>query len=174
MIALVLHFLFSTSIYAQVYMEGALGMSYSSSDKDSLSSMTGNLIHLGGGYRVGISSLEAGFSQTAQDNESLGDKKYDSQLSKSSFYLGGRLFLQNILSLRAGIEHSLLKSEIYRNNTREKSQEINSTVTNFYFGAGIFHELSQNSQVFAESILMPLADNDQYFLNILFGLRLNL
>lgn len=144
---------------------------YGSGNSDSTSSLLGTGISATGGVHLEHVALEFGFKQLTVTNHELGNDKYDSEIKNSVFYGGGRLFFDQVFSLKAGIASHSVAMNIYKGGTHLKDEENNGKYLGLYGGMGILTPLCKYTDLYFESTLYPVPDIGIYFIDIEVGFR---
>lgn len=152
---------------------GAVPM-YGSGEGDETSSLLGTGISIAGGVRFGPTAFEGGLKRLTVTNDEIGDDKYSTEVKNSIFFGGGRLFFDEIFSLKAGISTHMVEMDIYQGATHLKSKEDDGEFFGIYGGMGIVTPMSKFSDIYFESTLYPVPDIGIYFIDIEIGMRIYL
>jgi hypothetical protein len=166
-------FIFSFSVQAneRFYFAASMGPSYITGNEDAASSLLGTNLSLAGGFKLKEVSLEFGGKRMQVSSEGVGSKDYETKLSNSLFNLGARVWLDQVFSLKAGLVVHHLDMTVYKNDTRQRSMEVDGDFLSWYGGMGFLAVLSRNSEFFIESSIYPLIDQRMYFIDIEAGMR---
>lgn len=162
-----------TSAYAKnaFFLAAGAVPIYGSGDSDEISSLLGTGISVSGGLRLNTAAFEIGLKRLTISNEELGNDKYSTEIKNSIFYAGGRLFFDEIFSLKAGISSHIVEMDIYKGASHLKNLENDGDYLGLYGGMGIVTSLNNYSDLYFESTLYPVSDIGIYFIDIEIGYR---
>lgn len=154
-----------------VYFGAAFSPTYGSGETSAKSSLSGIGVGISGGVRIQSVGIEFGAKRFTLTNDPMGDSSYDSELKNSLFYGGGRLFLNKIFSLKAGLAMHQVEMDLKQGSSRLTSEEEDGDYIGLYGGMGILHPLNQSTDLYYEATLYPVPDIGFYFVDFEFGLR---
>jgi hypothetical protein len=157
-----------TGLYTQILGSA----SYSNSENNGMSALTGSAIGISGGIRMNTVGFELTAKRFSLNNEAIGDSEYSSKLKDSTFSGGIRLFIQNRFSFKLGIIFHNLEMDIFKNDIRQKQDEYDGDFFGLYAGMGINHKISRELDFYLESNLYPVPQAKFSLIDFEFGLRL--
>lgn len=144
---------------------------YGSAEGDSKSSLLGTAISFAAGARFKATAFEIGVKRFTISNDELGNDSYDTEIKNGIFFGGGRLFIDNIFSLKAGLASHNIEMDVYKGLTHLTSEEDDGEFIGLYGGMGIVTTLNKKSDLYFESTLYPISDVGLYFIDIEIGVR---
>lgn len=162
---------FKTLAADGVYFAASLLPVYGSGNDDSKSSMLGIGVSAVGGIRIKAAGFEMGVKRLTITNKELGDDKYDSEIKNSAMFGGGRLFISDIFSLKAGVAMHYIEMDLYQGSTHLTDEEDDGEFFGLYAGMGIMHPINNRTDLYYEATLMPVSDIGMYFVDMELGIR---